>query len=155
MKKAAHTSIFQTSDFIAYTCLGIGLGLEYFIPTKLSLAVIDLRIFGAVLLFGAWGLIYAAKRQLNLQQQKSRPGFVTTTLVTEGIFSYTRNPIYLGVVLMVGAVGLLVGSIWVLVSALGVGVLINYTLIRPEERYLTDHFGETFATYKQRVRRWI
>lgn len=76
-------------------------------------------------------------------------------LVTGGPFGWTRNPMYLAGVLILGglAVTLARATPFLVVPAFGGWVFRDY--IVAEERVLQDHFGEEYATYRSRVRRWI
>lgn len=79
----------------------------------------------------------------------------TTALVTSGIYRYSRNPMYLGVLLVLAGWAVLLGNP---VSALGVLVYVLYISryqIYPEERQLLETFGAGFLKYKATVRRWI
>jgi protein-S-isoprenylcysteine O-methyltransferase Ste14 len=79
----------------------------------------------------------------------------TTSLVTSGVYRYTRNPMYVGFGLALLAVVVYLGSIASsLVLPLYV-VYMNRFQIRPEERMLLEKFGEPFATYLRNVRRWL
>jgi protein-S-isoprenylcysteine O-methyltransferase Ste14 len=78
-----------------------------------------------------------------------------STLVTAGPYRYTRNPMYLGLALAIAGVGIWLGS---LATPVAVGVfvwVINTRQIEPEEAALENKFGQDFADYKQRVRRWV
>jgi protein-S-isoprenylcysteine O-methyltransferase Ste14 len=78
-----------------------------------------------------------------------------TSLVASGVFAHTRNPMYLG--LLFGLTG------WAVYRSNAVAFLflpafvayINRFQIVPEERVLTSLFGQEFASYKSRVRRWL
>jgi len=78
-----------------------------------------------------------------------------TTLVAAGIYRYTRNPMYLGFMLLLAGWAALLGSAWALS---GPGLLfawIDVFQIRPEERALRRKFGEDYESYRRQVRRWI
>jgi protein-S-isoprenylcysteine O-methyltransferase Ste14 len=79
----------------------------------------------------------------------------TRTLVTTGIHSWSRNPIYLGMFLVYGGVGLAVRSPWILILALPLAVTIRYGVVAREEAYLERRFGVAYRDYKARVRRWL
>ena len=78
-----------------------------------------------------------------------------STLVTAGPFQYTRNPMYLAIVLFHAGLAFLVNAVgFVLVLPVHILVM-QYGVIRHEERHLERVFGEEYRTYKARVRRWI
>jgi protein-S-isoprenylcysteine O-methyltransferase Ste14 len=84
--------------------------------------------------------------------QGTRP---TRTLVTTGIHGWSRNPIYLGMFLVYGGIGLTVRSPWILILMLPLAITIRYGVVAREEGYLERRFGDTYREYKARVRRWL
>lgn len=76
-------------------------------------------------------------------------------LVTSGIFQYTRNPMYLGLVCLLVSLAIFMASFWALTGAAGFVIYINRFQIRPEEAAMHKLFGEQFTAYRVRVRRWI
>jgi protein-S-isoprenylcysteine O-methyltransferase Ste14 len=79
----------------------------------------------------------------------------TRALVTTGIHGWSRNPIYLGMFLVYGGIGLVVRSPWILILALPLAVTIRYGVVAREEAYLERRFGDAYLDYKRRVRRWL
>lgn len=79
----------------------------------------------------------------------------TRVLVTTGIHGWTRNPIYLGMFLVYGGIGVAARSPWILILALPLAILIRYGVVAREEAYLERRFGDAYLDYKQRVRRWL
>jgi len=78
-----------------------------------------------------------------------------TTLVTDGFFRFTRNPMYLGMILMLLGVAFLLGSVGALMPVPLFIVIIRYNFVAGEERFMEDAFGQQYLDYKARVRRWI
>ena len=79
----------------------------------------------------------------------------TRTLVTAGIHGWTRNPIYLGMFLIYGGIGVAVGSPWILILELPVAIAIRYGVVARGEAYLERRSGDGYRDYKARVRRWL
>ncbi len=78
-----------------------------------------------------------------------------TSLQTNGIYSVTRNPMYVGVLLLYLSLAFIFANWWTILLIPVLIILITYLLIQPEERYLMRAFGNSYSDYKKRVRRWI
>ena len=76
-------------------------------------------------------------------------------LVTTGIHGWSRNPIYVGMLLLYAGIGIAARSPWVLILALPLFVILRYGVVAREEAYLEQRFGETYRDYKAHVRRWL
>jgi len=79
----------------------------------------------------------------------------TRALVTTGIHGWSRNPIYLGMFLVYGGIGIAVRSPWILILALPLAITMRYGVVAREEVYLERRFGDAYRDYKARVRRWL
>jgi protein-S-isoprenylcysteine O-methyltransferase Ste14 len=79
----------------------------------------------------------------------------TSALVTNGPYRFSRNPMYLSLVLLYVGLALWRDIFWVLVLAPIAVVLVQYLAIVREERYLERKFGQKYLIYKARVRRWL
>ena len=79
----------------------------------------------------------------------------SAALVSTGVYSFTRNPMYLGMVLALFAWAAYLSSVWSLVGPVFFALYITRFQIVPEERALDRLFGAPFAEYKKRVRRWL
>ena len=91
-----------------------------------------------------------AKTTVNPMKPES-----TSSLVVAGIYGVTRNPMYLGfLLLLLGWVAWL-SNVLALLPIAGFVIYMTVFQIRPEERALDARFGPEFAAYKERVRRWI
>ncbi|QNH80572.1 isoprenylcysteine carboxylmethyltransferase family protein [Pseudomonas protegens] len=124
-------------------------GLELAWGTRLLLA---LPLIGAGLLFVLAGGISFRRARTTVNPLKPE---AASALVTSGVYRYTRNPMYVGFALWLLAWGLYLASPLVLLGVLGFVLYMNRLQIAPEERALGRLFGADFATYRQRVRRWL
>lgn len=79
----------------------------------------------------------------------------TRVLVTTGIHGCTRNPIYIGMFLVYGGIGIGAQSPWALILTLPLAITIRYGVVAREEAYLERRFGDAYRDYKARVRRWV
>lgn len=78
-----------------------------------------------------------------------------TSLVTSGVYRVTRNPMYLGMALLLCAWAAELWSPWALAGPVAFVAFITRFQIIPEERALIAHFGDAFTAYAARVRRWL
>ncbi len=78
-----------------------------------------------------------------------------TALVTVGIFRFTRNPMYVGMFLMVFGSAFLMGSVGALIPLLIFMLIIRFNFVAGEERFMEAAFGQQYLDYKSKVRRWI
>ena len=88
-------------------------------------------------------------------QTTVQPFEESSQLVTGGVFRVSRNPMYLGMVLVVAGVALLLGTAGPWLAAAGLAVALDRAFIGPEERMLAATFGQEWESYRRRVRRWI
>jgi len=84
-----------------------------------------------------------------------KPFEESSTLVTEGVFRFTRSPMYMGMVLILFGIAMLLGSTTPFVVVVLLAALLDRMFISPEEQKLEDTFGERFRQYRRRVSRWI
>lgn len=98
------------------------------------------------------GLIAFRRSKTTINPMK--PG-KSSALVTSGIYSVTRNPMYLGMVALLTAWAVHLGALWPFVGPVLFILYINRFQIGPEERIMQSKFGKEFADYVARVRRWI
>jgi len=130
---SVHKSRFETSDFIAYSIISLFVTLELILPTDLGLNIVTSRIAGILIIIFAWTIIFLAKYQFKKHNQKSGPNNETTELIKTGLFKYTRNPIYLGVIFIAPAIGFIINSAWLIFAVFPTAYLMQYFLILPEE----------------------
>lgn len=79
----------------------------------------------------------------------------SSALVTDGLFAYSRNPIYLGMVVGLLGICLALGSLGPLLVVPPFVYILQSRVIAAEERMLEDAFGEAYLEYCRRVRRWL
>ncbi len=84
-----------------------------------------------------------------------RPHKPTSALITDGPFEYSRNPIYVGFLIIQAGVALVLGSFWMLILLPLTFFGLEWLIIRREERYLARKFGRFYTDYRSQVRRWV
>ncbi|HTP09838.1 MAG TPA: isoprenylcysteine carboxylmethyltransferase family protein [Anaerolineae bacterium] len=114
-----------------------------------------LILVGIVLISAGIGLIVLARRELARYGQPTDPGHPTSTVVMTGVFAVSRNPLYLGSVMVVSGIAVALNILWTLVTLVLSVLLCHYILIIPEEQYLTTKFGKEYTDYTASVHRWL
>jgi protein-S-isoprenylcysteine O-methyltransferase Ste14 len=135
----------------------IGFVLDRLLPLPFPVPGIDLvhRIIGASLILIGLAVAAAGIRNFSRAGTPVRSIKPTRTLVTTGIHGWTRNPIYLGMFLVYGGIGVATRSPWILIFMLPLAITIRYGVVAREEAYLERRFGDAYRDYKARVRRWL
>lgn len=88
-------------------------------------------------------------------QTRPEPWKPASALVTTGVYRFTRNPMYVGMLLIYAAVALLFRSASAGVLLLPLILIMDQLIIRREEEYLSRRFGAPYEEYRRHVRRWI
>ena len=101
-------------------------------------------------LLAGWGLITLKRADTTVLPHKP-----VQRLVTHGVFSFRRNPIYMGEVLIFLGLAQATGNIWMAIVAPPLAFLLLALAILPEERHLEARFGEEYLAYKARTRCWF
>lgn len=101
----------------------------------------------ALNLWGAWSMKRA--------RTPISPYRDTEAIVTTGAFRVSRNPLYVGLDLVFLGATLLLDSLWGIAALVVLLPLMQYGVILPEERYLEQKFGDAYAQYRARVRRYL
>jgi protein-S-isoprenylcysteine O-methyltransferase Ste14 len=109
---------------------------------------------GSLLLIGL-GFAAAGVRAFSRAGTPVPTNQPTRALSTTGIHAWTRNPIYLGMFLVYGGIGIAARSPWTLVLTLPLAITIRFGVVAREEAYLERRFGDDYRDYKARVHRWL
>ncbi len=119
------------------------------LPYKLFVLGVGITLSGAIGLAGVW--------EFRKQKTTVNPIKVETasSVVDSGIFGYTRNPMYLGLFILLFCVGYYFQNIFSILLSFVFVIYMNQFQIKPEERALEQLFGAEYVDYKQKVRRWV
>lgn len=110
---------------------------------------------GGILLALGVGAMASAIGLFRKSGQDPKPWVESPELIAEGIYRWTRNPMYLGMGLVQGGLGLLFANLWIVALVPVTWIVIYGIAIRHEEAYLEERFGSSYREYKRRVRRWL
>ena len=155
--EVAHNRWWQIFEVVFGIPFLVAIGLQLAVPCSLPRGFLTLAIIpvGVALIIVGTTLAILARREFAQYGQPTDPGHPTSRVITTGVFSISRNPLYLGGVCILVGIALALNLPWVLVLLLPALVACHYVLIAPEERYLAAKFGEEYRTYAASVHRWI
>lgn len=125
--------------------LSLGFGLETQTRRNVSLAL----IIGGLLLDGAAAGYF---RRLGTAVEPWKP---STVLATDGLYRFSRNPIYLGFAITYVGLAIAMDSVLTLLLLVPCLFIVDRFVIQREERYLAAKFGADYEAYRARVRRWL
>lgn len=113
------------------------------------------RAAGVVIFAGGFTLMMWAWSLFKKHETPTKPTDQPTAFIAEGPYRFTRNPMYLGVTLMLAGLSLVLGS-WVMLGAPALFFFIIHQYFIPhEEEKMSKLFGGSYTQYKQSVRRWV
>ena len=122
--------------------------IRIFIPPKWNL-------LGLIpLLFGIW-INLTADQELKNAGTTVKPYQESNTLVRDGAYRISRNPMYLGFVSILIGISVLLRSITPYFVVVIFVIFVNQVYIEVEERMLAEKFGDDWIRYQSRVRKWI
>lgn len=141
--------IFITVSLLCYL-------LERLYPLPLLTEELSLLKTGSYALV-AFGLSVIFMSVFSFLRHKTHiePWKPVSALLTSGVFAYSRNPIYLGFILLVCGAAMYLNTLWLLLGLLPSIWLLLILVIYKEELYLEQKFGGAYLDYKKRVRRWL
>ncbi|MCS0419049.1 methyltransferase family protein [Vibrio diabolicus] len=131
-------------------------GLTVLVPSlNISVPFVEVVVGGLTLLSGYMGIagvyeFHKVKTTVNPVKPDTASSVVRT-----GVFSFSRNPMYMALLLLIIAIGLWWQHLSVVLCSVVFVSYMNRFQIKPEERVLERLFGEEYVDYKNHVRRWI
>ncbi len=153
---AAAVRVFPPGIPLAAILLGVGLNwlwpihLGFSFPSPERYWLGGAIVAGAILVLGLWPVVL-----FRQGGQSENPWKPTPHIEERGPFRVTRNPMYLQMVLVCIGFSVVLMNWWILVLTPVAAWLLQRFVILPEETYLERKFGETYLSYKNRVRRWL
>lgn len=143
---------------IALAVLIVGLLLDWLLPAYVLSVLLSWGtriLLGVELIGGGVALIIIAMKAFRAAGTHVEPWKPSTALVASGVFAYVRNPIYVGMILILAGLAILLASDWTLVLTIVVFVpAIHFGVVLREERYLAAKFGEPYRRYLAAVPRY-
>ncbi len=115
----------------------------------------NIRYMGFMVILGGIAIILIAARLFNKADTPIRPFKKPETLITDGLYKFSRNPVYLGMIVILIGFGMFLGSLtsFLVIPAFIWAIQTNFIIL--EEQLLLNTFGKEYADYLSRVRRWL
>jgi protein-S-isoprenylcysteine O-methyltransferase Ste14 len=142
---------------IALGAVLIGLALDWLAPAYILSLLLSLQTrlpLGLLLIVLGCLLAYGGMRSFARADTAVNPYAPSTSLATSGVYAYLRNPMYVGLGLIVGGIGIALASDWTLVMLVAGALTIHFGVVKREERYLAAKFGEPYLRYMSSVPRY-
>jgi protein-S-isoprenylcysteine O-methyltransferase Ste14 len=128
--------------------------LHFFLPVARIIAA-PWNLLGIVILIAGVAINVGADNLFHRVRTTVRPFEESTTLVTTGLYRFSRNPMYLGFVLILISVAILCGSLTPFFVVALFAVLMDRGFIAREEKMLARKFGASWQKYEAMTKRWI
>ena len=135
-------------------CLLIQVGLHYQAPLA-GIIPAPWNWCGAVLVVLGIGFAVQPALAFSKADTAIKPYRESSTLVRTGMYRFSRNPMYLGMLTVLAGVGLLLGTLAPLLVLVLFYLIIRHRFIGIEETMLEEKFGDEYREFKRSVRRWI
>lgn len=132
-----------------------GCVIHILLPAKIFVTSYIHVVAGLLLFLVGIGLARWSFMTMRRNGTTGNPRQPSTALVTTGPFRISRNPVYLAMTGLYIGLSFIQNSVWPLLFLVPLLLMMEWGVIRREEKYLAAVFGEAYDAYRQRVRRWI
>ncbi len=153
MNRRAHAAVPPPLVFLGALVIGVILNIVRPLPIFTDGRIGDL--LGLLVTIGSAALAFWAFRTMMRAGEHPDPSVPTKSVVRQGPFGRTRNPIYVSFALFDLGVALLLNNLWILLALVPLMLYVDRGIVRREERSLEQQFGQEYLDYKVSVRRWI
>ena len=139
--------------FVAFITLG--LGLNWMLPLLFLANVLVARVAGFFVVGVSFLVGGSAVVEMRRHHTSPNPHKPVTALVEDGVFRYSRNPVYLSLLVLYVGIAICVNVLWLILLCPALYWSVEKLMVKPEEDYLERRFSIDYVQYKKRVRRWI
>jgi protein-S-isoprenylcysteine O-methyltransferase Ste14 len=134
----------------------IGWLLQRMVPLRVPASESDaMNTAGWILIIAGIALLMWAQITFRRHGTTVIPNRPASAMVTSGPYAYTRNPMYVSLIVLYLGLALLTKMLWPIIVLPIVLILLTVLVIKREERYLDSAFGADYAEFRKRVRRWV
>jgi protein-S-isoprenylcysteine O-methyltransferase Ste14 len=152
-----NAGVIAPPPLLAAVVVLLGLMLDWLLPAYVLTVALSSgsRItIGIALIAAGLALIIPANLAFRSAGTNVEPWKPAVALVSDGVFGWLRNPMYVGGTLFLAGLSILLASDWMLVMTIVFVVVIHFGVVKREERYLEAKFGETYRRYMSAVPRY-
>ncbi len=153
MTKSSRAAVPPPLIFLGALVIGVILNIVRPLPIFTDGRIGD--VLGLLLTVGSAALAFWAFRTMLRAGEQPDPAVPTKSIVRQGPFGRTRNPIYISFALFDLGVALLLNNLWILLALVLLMLYVDRGIVLREERSLEQQFGQEYLDYKANVRRWI
>ena len=153
-KSEDHPAVIGFPPLIFLGCVVAGSVLHFIFPIRVMRYSLSLSL-GVVLALASASLAIWAVRVMKKAGTNVRPDRPTLTIVRDGPYQFTRNPMYLSLSLLQLALGFILNGLVPVLFAVVLILILHFGVILREESYLEAKFGQQYLAFKHDVRRWI
>ncbi|MBA2486960.1 MAG: isoprenylcysteine carboxylmethyltransferase family protein [Nitrospira sp.] len=139
---------------IFVVALLLGLLIDFVVPIQVLPRTPALWL-GALFILISIPIVVSAMRELDKAKTAIDVRKPTSALVRTGAFQFSRNPIYVAMVMLYLGIASLINSLWICLLVVPAVTILQLGVIRREEGYLEQKFGEDYRRYKAQVHRWL
>jgi protein-S-isoprenylcysteine O-methyltransferase Ste14 len=157
MRNADHADVAVKPPILFIAALALGYALTRYVPIGPGLASPNgaALAMGLVFVGAGFALAFFAARRFRLAGTSVIPGEPANALVTAGVYRVTRNPMYIGFILLYFGLSIVLTSVWILLLLIPVVLILQRGVVLREEAYLARKFGDDYTRYAERVPRWL
>ena len=151
---SSHADVITLPPLVYLAGLLLGLLIHYFSPVRFLEESVSTWV-GILLILVSMTIGLLAL--LAFQRAGTSPHLhkPTTAIVTDGIYQLSRNPMYVSLSVFYLGLACWINSLWILLLIVPVLMVVEWGIIKREEQYLEQKFGDEYLRYKSQVRRWI
>ncbi len=137
-----------------FLLVAVGVAVHFILPVH-ALPEGGVQFIGVPIAIGGMAFAMAANVAFHKVGTDDRFASATSSIVQDGVLSRSRNPMYVGLVLITLGIMLGINSAVSLLVLPFLVLYLQFGVIQREEEYLTRWFGQDYSDYKAKVRRWI
>jgi protein-S-isoprenylcysteine O-methyltransferase Ste14 len=156
-KRPDTAGVLAPPPLLALAAIVFGLLLDGLFPAYVLSVLLprgEHRLVGVILLLAAAAIGVPAVLAFRRAGTHTEPWKPATALVTDGIFRFIRNPMYVALILLVAGIAILTASDWMLVMCIPLAFTLHTGVVKREERYLQAKFGAAYRRYCDTVPRY-